>query len=50
MAHLKFFTDSNGFWHWKYVDDNDNIIDKSSFGFLDKSNCEKQAFLKGYVK
>lgn len=50
MSQIKFFTDSNGFWHWQLIDEKENIIDQSAFGFLDKTNCEKQAFLKGYVK
>jgi hypothetical protein len=48
MSNLHFFCDDNGFWHWQFIDGHGTIIDQSTFGFLDKENCEKQAQVKGY--
>lgn len=45
---LHIFRDSDGFWRWHLLDEHHNIVDQSPFGFLDKSNCERQAKVKGY--
>lgn len=45
---LYIFKDSEGFWRWHLLDESKNIIDKSTFGFLDKDNCINHAKIKGY--
>ena len=45
---LHIFRDNEGFWRWHLLDESQNIIDKSAFGFLDKHNCENHAKIKGY--